>query len=172
MYKGTGPVNKETQDDLRAAAILPVFALKKNFEFGWKPAVHILDNNAVSIGTTLQPAGLEASKGVISVNYGNDPLDPSWQDDPGTKKYFDSMAKYYADGDKACDRASFVTSKLTHNRQVQACKKRRIRRLTSEMWFRVGRLFHRPTIFALNAGSHRGCRGWSGVDAVLARILL
>jgi len=52
MYKRTGPVNKETQPMLRAAAILPVFALKKNFEFGWKPAVHILDNNAVSIGTT------------------------------------------------------------------------------------------------------------------------
>src|SRR3984893_7916637 len=69
MYKRTGPVNKETQDDLRAAAILPVFALKKNFEFGWKPPVQILDINAVSVGTTLQPAGLEASKAVISVNY-------------------------------------------------------------------------------------------------------
>jgi hypothetical protein len=75
---------------LRAAAILPVFALKKNFEFGWKPPVHILDINAVSVGTTLQPAGLEASKAVISVNYSEDPLDPSWQDDPGTKKYFAS----------------------------------------------------------------------------------
>ena len=38
------------------------FALKKNFEFGWKPPVHILDINAVAVGTTLQPAGLEASK--------------------------------------------------------------------------------------------------------------
>jgi hypothetical protein len=64
------------------------FALKKNFEFGWKPPVHILDINAVSVGT-LQPAGLEASKAVISVNC-EDPLDPSWQDDPGTKKYFAS----------------------------------------------------------------------------------
>jgi hypothetical protein len=90
MYKRTGPVNKETQDDLRAAAILPVFALKKNFEFGWKPPVQILDINAVSVGTTLQPAGLEASKAVISVNYSEDPLDPNWQDDPGTKKYFAS----------------------------------------------------------------------------------
>ena len=53
MYKRTGPVNKETQDDLRAAAILPVFALKKNFEFGWKP-VHILDINAVPVGATLR----------------------------------------------------------------------------------------------------------------------
>ena len=28
---------------MRAAAILPVFALKKNFEFGRKPPMHILD---------------------------------------------------------------------------------------------------------------------------------
>src|SRR5450432_3966174 len=70
MYKRTGPVNKKRRTLLRAAAILAVFALKKNFEFGWKPPVHILDNNAVSVGTTPQPAGLEASKGVISVNYG------------------------------------------------------------------------------------------------------
>jgi hypothetical protein len=73
---------------LRAAAILPVFALKKNFEFGWKPPVHILDNNAVSVGTTPQPAGLEASKGVISVNYSNGPLDPSWQDTPRHEEVF------------------------------------------------------------------------------------
>ena len=48
----------------------------------------------------MQPAGLEASKGVISVNYGKDPLDPTWKDDPGMKKYFDFMAKYYPEGDK------------------------------------------------------------------------
>ena len=47
-----------------------------------------------------KPAGLEASKGVISVNYGKDPLDPTWKDDPGMKRYFDFMAKYYPDGDK------------------------------------------------------------------------
>ena len=48
----------------------------------------------------MKPAGLEASKGVISVNYGKDPLDPTWKDDAGMKKYFDFMAKYYPEGDK------------------------------------------------------------------------
>ena len=48
----------------------------------------------------MKPAGLEASKGVISVNYGKDPLDPTWKDDAGMKKYFEFMAKYYPDGDK------------------------------------------------------------------------
>src|SRR5712672_1688473 len=74
-------------------------AIKKIYELAWKP-VHILDINATSVGAVMKPAGLEASKGVISVNYGKDPLDPSWKDDAGMKKYFEFMAKYYPDGDK------------------------------------------------------------------------
>jgi branched-chain amino acid transport system substrate-binding protein len=74
-------------------------AIKKIAELGWHP-VHILDINATSVGAVMKPAGLEASKGVISVNYGKDPLDPTWKDDPGMKKYFDFMAKYYPEGDK------------------------------------------------------------------------
>ena len=62
--------------------------------------MHILDINATSVGAVMKPAGLEASKGVISVNYGKDPLDPTWKDDPGMKKYFEFMAKYYPEGDK------------------------------------------------------------------------
>ncbi|WP_438273595.1 ABC transporter substrate-binding protein [Nitrobacter sp.] len=74
-------------------------AIRKTFEIGWKP-VHILDINATSVGAVLQPAGLEASKGIISTNYGKDPLDPQWKDDPGMKKYFAFMAKYYPEGDE------------------------------------------------------------------------
>jgi branched-chain amino acid transport system substrate-binding protein len=74
-------------------------AIKKNAEIGWHP-VHILDINATSVGAVMKPAGLDASKGVISVNYGKDPLDPTWKDDAGMKKYFDFMAKYYPEGDK------------------------------------------------------------------------
>ena len=88
--------------DLFFSASTPKFAaqaIKKNFELGWHP-VHIVDINATSVGAVMQPAGLEASKGVISVNYGKDPLDPTWKDDPGMKKYFEFMAKYYPEGDK------------------------------------------------------------------------
>jgi ABC-type branched-subunit amino acid transport system substrate-binding protein len=88
--------------DLLFSASTPKFAaqtIKKNAELGWKPA-HILDINATSVGAVMQPAGLEASKGVISVNYGKDPLDPTWKDDPGMKRYFDFMAKYYPEGDR------------------------------------------------------------------------
>jgi branched-chain amino acid transport system substrate-binding protein len=88
--------------DVLFDASTPKFAaqtIKKAAELGWKP-VHILDINATSVGAVMQPAGLEASKGVISVNYGKDPLDPTWKDDPGMKRYLDFMAKYYPEGDK------------------------------------------------------------------------
>ena len=93
---------KSAEVDLLFSASTPKFAaqtIKKTAELGWKP-VHILDINATSVGAVMQPAGLEASKGVISVNYGKDPLDPTWKDDPGMKRYLDFMAKYYPEGDK------------------------------------------------------------------------
>src|ERR1700723_712506 len=93
---------KSAGADVLFSASTPKFAaqaIKKNAELGWKP-VHILDINATSVGAVMQPAGLEASKGVISVNYGKDPSDPTWKDDPGMKRYFDFMAKYFPDGDK------------------------------------------------------------------------
>ena len=93
---------KDAGADLFFSATTPkqaAQAIKKIHELNWKP-VHILDINATSVGAVMKPAGLEASKGVISVNYGKDPLDPTWKDDPGMKKYFEFMAKYYPDGDK------------------------------------------------------------------------
>jgi ABC-type branched-subunit amino acid transport system substrate-binding protein len=93
---------KDAGADLFYSATTPkqaAQAIKKIAELGWKP-VHILDINATSVGAVMKPAGLEASKGVISVGYGKDPLDPSWKDDAGMKKYFEFMAKYYPDGDK------------------------------------------------------------------------
>jgi ABC-type branched-subunit amino acid transport system substrate-binding protein len=93
---------KDAGTDLFFSASTPkqaAQAIKKIAELNWHP-VQIVDINATSVGAVLQPAGLEASKGVISVNYGKDPLDPTWKDDPGLKRYFDFMAKYYPDGDK------------------------------------------------------------------------
>src|SRR5258707_5856879 len=75
-------------------------AIKKIYEIDWHP-VHILDINATSVGAVMQPAGLEASKGVISVSYMKDPADPTWKDDANLKKYYDFMTKYYPDGDKS-----------------------------------------------------------------------
>jgi branched-chain amino acid transport system substrate-binding protein len=93
---------KDSGADLFYSASTPkqaAQAIRKIHELNWKP-VHILDINASPVSATLQPAGLEASKGVISVNYGKDPADPTWKDDAGLKKYFDFMTKYFPEGDK------------------------------------------------------------------------
>jgi len=74
-------------------------AIKKMAELDWKP-VHILDVNASSIGAVLKPAGLEASKGIISTIYTKDPMDPQWKDDAGMKSYFAFMEKYMPEADK------------------------------------------------------------------------
>ncbi|MBI5131150.1 MAG: ABC transporter substrate-binding protein [Rhodopseudomonas palustris] len=74
-------------------------AIKKVADLGWNP-VHILDINASPVSATLKPAGLDISKGLISVNYGKDPADPQWANDEGVKKYFAFMDKYYPEGDK------------------------------------------------------------------------
>ena len=68
-------------------------AIRKAAELGWKP-VHILDINATPVSQTLVPAGLENAKDIISVNYGKDPLDPQWADDPGMKRYKAFMEKW------------------------------------------------------------------------------
>ena len=68
-------------------------AIKKAAELDWKP-VQILDINATPVSQTLIPAGVENAKGIISVNYGKDPLDPQWAGDEGMKRYKAFMAKY------------------------------------------------------------------------------
>ena len=93
---------KDSGADLFFSATTPkqaAQAIKKISELNWHP-VQIVDINATSVGAVMKPAGLDASKDVISVNYGKDPLDPTWKDDAGMKRYFDFMAKYYPDGDK------------------------------------------------------------------------
>jgi branched-chain amino acid transport system substrate-binding protein len=93
---------KDAGADLFFSATTPkqaAQAIKKIAELNWHPT-QIVDINATSVGAVLKPAGLEASKGLISTNYGKDPLDPTWKDDAGMKRYFDFMAKYYPDGDK------------------------------------------------------------------------
>ena len=88
-------------------------AIKKIAELGWHP-VQIVDINANSVGAVLKPAGLEASKGIISVGYVKDPSDPSSKDDPGIERYLAFMQKYYPDGDKGSNLNvyGYITSQL------------------------------------------------------------
>jgi len=62
--------------------------------------VHLLNNVSNSVGSVLKPAGLEASKDILSTGYLKDPTDPTWNDDAGKKEWLAFMDKYFPDGDK------------------------------------------------------------------------
>jgi branched-chain amino acid transport system substrate-binding protein len=74
-----------------------VQAIKKAHDIGWKP-VHFLNQVSNSVGVVMRPAGLDASKDVISTQYLKDPTDPEWVNDPAMKKWREFMKKYYPDG--------------------------------------------------------------------------
>jgi len=72
-------------------------AIKKVHDIGWKP-VHLLNGVSTSLAAVLKPAGLEASKGVISNFYLKEPTDPQWKNDQDYKEWLAFMKKYYPDG--------------------------------------------------------------------------
>jgi branched-chain amino acid transport system substrate-binding protein len=74
-------------------------AIRKAYDIGWKPT-HFLNSVSNSVGAVLKPAGLDASTGLISVEYEKDPTDPNWQNDASYKAWLAWMDKYYPDGDK------------------------------------------------------------------------
>jgi branched-chain amino acid transport system substrate-binding protein len=74
-------------------------AIKKLAEIDWHP-MHILANVSASLGGVLKPAGFENSQGILSATYYKDGSDPQWDSDPGMKKFYAFLEKYYPDGDK------------------------------------------------------------------------
>jgi len=74
-----------------------VQAIKKSHDLGWKP-LHLLNNVSSSLGTVLKPAGLEASKGLITALYMKEITDPQWKNDKGYQEWLAWMKKYYPDG--------------------------------------------------------------------------
>src|SRR6516165_1183128 len=74
-------------------------AIKKLAEIDWHP-LHILSNVSASVGGVMKPAGFENSQGILSANYAKDGADPQWDNDPGMKRFFEFLAKYYPDGNR------------------------------------------------------------------------
>jgi len=74
-----------------------VQAIKKSNDIGWKP-LHFLNNVSSSLGTVLKPAGLEASKGLITALYMKEVTDPQWKNDKGFLEWVAWMKKYYPEG--------------------------------------------------------------------------
>jgi branched-chain amino acid transport system substrate-binding protein len=74
-----------------------VQAIKKAHDIGWKPT-HFLNNVSSSLSTVLKPAGLEASKGLITALYMKEVTDPQWRNDKAMQEWVAFMKKYYPEG--------------------------------------------------------------------------
>jgi branched-chain amino acid transport system substrate-binding protein len=74
-------------------------AIKKIAEIEWK-ALHIVSNVSASVGGVMQPAGFENSQGILSAAYAKDGADPQWDNDPGMKKFYAFLEKYYPEANK------------------------------------------------------------------------
>ena len=74
-------------------------AIRKVAELGWRP-VHLLNNVATSVGSVMEPAGLENAKDILSSKYIKDPTDPAWKDDPDFKQWLAFLETYFPDADR------------------------------------------------------------------------
>jgi branched-chain amino acid transport system substrate-binding protein len=80
--------------------------IRKIHDLGWKP-VHLLNSPASGIASTLEPAGLDNSTGIITADFIKDPSDPRWKDDPATVAYLAFLKKWLPQANPA-DRSGVV----------------------------------------------------------------
>ena len=74
-------------------------AIKKLAEIEWKP-LHIVTNVSASVGGVMKPAGFENAQGILSAAYAKDGADPQWDNDPGMKKFYAFLEKYFPEANK------------------------------------------------------------------------
>jgi branched-chain amino acid transport system substrate-binding protein len=67
-------------------------AIRKAADIGWKP-VQYLNNVSSSVASTLKPAGIENSQGIITALYLMDPTDKQWADNAEMKTWRAWMTK-------------------------------------------------------------------------------
>ena len=72
-------------------------SIRKIADLGWKPT-HFIVSVASSIGGVLEPAGVEASTGLITALSNKVIGDPAWNDDQGVKDYLAFMKEWYPEG--------------------------------------------------------------------------
>jgi branched-chain amino acid transport system substrate-binding protein len=74
-------------------------AIKKIAEVDWK-VMHIVSNVSASVGSVIKPAGFENAQGILSAAYAKDGADSQWDNDPGMKKFYAFLEKYYPEANK------------------------------------------------------------------------
>src|ERR1700704_2020863 len=93
---------KATGADVFISITTPKFAaqaIKKIAEIDWKP-MHIVSNVSASVGSVIKPAGFENAQGILSAAYAKDGADTQWDNDPGMKKFYAFLEKYFPEGNK------------------------------------------------------------------------
>ncbi len=82
-------------------AAVPKFAaqtIRRVFDIGWRP-VHYLSNVSISVGTVMEPAGVEKGVGIITSAYLKDPTDSAWDNDAGMNEWRAFMRANIPNGD-------------------------------------------------------------------------
>ena len=74
-------------------------AIRKARDIGWKP-LQIVPSTGSSVKSALEPAGLENSIGIVTVQYLKDPTDPQWANDAEVAAWRTFMDRYYPEGSK------------------------------------------------------------------------
>src|SRR3984885_4728930 len=68
-------------------------SIRKVYELNWRP-LHVIGGSTASVETILKPAGLEASKGLVTTQFLKQPGDPAWANDDEVKAYKIFLRKY------------------------------------------------------------------------------
>jgi branched-chain amino acid transport system substrate-binding protein len=77
----------------QSAAKAAAQSIRKVHELNWSP-LHIIGASSASVETVLKPAGLEASKGLVTTQFLKQPGDPAWANDEEVKAYKDFLKRY------------------------------------------------------------------------------
>jgi len=89
QLKAAGIDTMIEQSNAKAAAQ----SIRKLHELDWHP-LHVIGASTASVETVLKPAGLDASKGVVTTQFLKQPGDPAWANDDEVKAYKTFLAKY------------------------------------------------------------------------------
>src|SRR6201997_3218309 len=89
QLKSAGVDTLIEQSSAKAAAQ----SIRKVHELDWHP-LHVIGGSTASVETVLKPAGLDASRGLVTTQFLKQPGDPAWADDDEMKAYKDFLAKY------------------------------------------------------------------------------
>jgi branched-chain amino acid transport system substrate-binding protein len=89
QLKAAGADTLVEQSSAKAAAQ----SIRKVRELNWNP-LHVIGGSTASVETVLRPAGLEASKGLVTTLFLKQPGDPAWANDEEVKAYHGFLKKY------------------------------------------------------------------------------